>query len=442
MNNNEHKEGLKIVQLTVENVKRVQAVTITPAGNAVIIGGDNRQGKSSTLDSIMYALAGGKSIPDKPMRNGSKHARIEIDLGEMIVERKFTKAGSTLTVTPKDGPKFSSPQSVLDKMIGKLSFDPLAFLQMEPKKQVQTLKELVGLDFNDLDAKKEKLYEQRKEVNRDAKNLEGQLEGIPEHENVPAEPVLVDALMVQIEEADTYNAQVVALGQSKSEAERQAARDEEEIARCEQELESLRKRAIELKDKQSSLAESKNAQIQLAADLDDRIAKFETKDTAPLKEAIKTAEETNRKIRENDQRQIVTKQLRAKTGESMKLTLAMEAIDGDKEQRLAAANFPVPGLSFSEDGVLLNGFPLEQASQREQIALTVGIGFAMNPGLKIALVRNASLLDDSGLELVAQIAEEQDGQIWLERVGHGKECQVIIEDGLVQEKEEVLDAAA
>jgi DNA repair exonuclease SbcCD ATPase subunit len=423
---------MKIIQLTVENIKRVQAVTIEPKGPAVIIGGDNRQGKSSTLDSIAYALGGGRLIPEKPIRNGAKHARIEVDLGELVVERTFTKKGSTLKVTPKDGPSVSSPQAVLDKLIGKLSFDPLAFLEMEPKKQVQTLKELVGLDFNDLDRKKEDLYEQRKEINLTIKNLNGQIEGIPEHLDLPA-PVDVNELLSKIEEAEKHNGQLAWLEQAKAEAARQAEKAAEEIARCETEITELRERALKLKERQGELEQSKASQVETVESLANQIATFETIDAAPLKQAIANAEATNRKIHETEQRKTLTKELRSKNNEATKLTLAFEGIDEKKEQRLAEVKFPVPGLSFSEDGVLLNNLPLEQASQREQIALGVGIGFAMNPGLKIALVRNASLLDDNGLAMVAQIAEEQGGQIWLERVSKGAECSVVIEDGLVSE---------
>lgn len=43
----------KIVQLNVENVKRIEAVEITPDGELVVIGGKHGNGKSSVLDSIM-----------------------------------------------------------------------------------------------------------------------------------------------------------------------------------------------------------------------------------------------------------------------------------------------------------------------------------------------------------------------------------------------------
>lgn len=48
---------MKIVSLQTENVKRLKVVNITPSGSAIIIGGDNGQGKSSVLDSIFMGLA-------------------------------------------------------------------------------------------------------------------------------------------------------------------------------------------------------------------------------------------------------------------------------------------------------------------------------------------------------------------------------------------------
>ena len=55
------KQPLQILKLEAENVKRLKAVAIRPHGSVVKVGGKNGQGKSSTLDAIMYAL-GGKSL--------------------------------------------------------------------------------------------------------------------------------------------------------------------------------------------------------------------------------------------------------------------------------------------------------------------------------------------------------------------------------------------
>ncbi len=62
---------MKIVELKVENFKRVIAVEITPYGNTILIKGKNGQGKSSILDAIMAAICGSKAIPPRPLREGT-----------------------------------------------------------------------------------------------------------------------------------------------------------------------------------------------------------------------------------------------------------------------------------------------------------------------------------------------------------------------------------
>jgi hypothetical protein len=62
------------------------------------------------------------------------------------------------------------------------------------------------------------------------------------------------------------------------------------------------------------------------------------------------------------------------------------------------------------------------------------MGFALHPRLKILLIRDGSLLDENNLKTVAEMAQEHDGQVWIERVSKGAECSVIIENGLVAEE--------
>src|SRR4030042_253729 len=115
---------MRIIRLESENIKRLSAVAIEPSGSLVVIGGKNEAGKSSFLDSIQYALAGGDSLPAMPIRRGEKKARVVADLGDIIVTRFFTATGSRLEVQNKEGAVFKSPQAILDRMTGKLSFDP------------------------------------------------------------------------------------------------------------------------------------------------------------------------------------------------------------------------------------------------------------------------------------------------------------------------------
>lgn len=82
-------------------------------------------GKASILDCIWMAL-GGK-------------AEIKLDFGEMRVIRKFSNSGTTLLATGKYGAVFRSPQSLLDALTGKTSFDPLSYMRLDEKKKYEEL---------------------------------------------------------------------------------------------------------------------------------------------------------------------------------------------------------------------------------------------------------------------------------------------------------------
>ena len=63
---------VKINRLEIENVKRIKALVLTPTENGLtVIGGKNRQGKTSVLDAIAWALGGDRFRPEAAQRDGS-----------------------------------------------------------------------------------------------------------------------------------------------------------------------------------------------------------------------------------------------------------------------------------------------------------------------------------------------------------------------------------
>lgn len=142
---------MKIIELNAENIKRLTAVEIHPDETVQIIGGNNGQGKSSVLDAIWLALGGGaaKKSTARPIRDGEKKAKVTLDLGDLKVTRTWTSNDkSVLKVESVNGAQFKSPQAMLDKLVGKFSFDPLAFTQLSAKEQRQQLINLVDLDVD------------------------------------------------------------------------------------------------------------------------------------------------------------------------------------------------------------------------------------------------------------------------------------------------------
>jgi DNA repair exonuclease SbcCD ATPase subunit len=417
---------MQITQLSVENVKRIQAVQITPDGNLVVIGGKNGAGKSSLLDAIMYALAGGRSIPSQPLRKGESRGKVEITLDDaegmpLTVVRTFTAKGATqLTIKTGGGYAAPTPQAILDELCGRLAFDPLAFTRQQPKQQADTLRRAVGLDFTEQDKKRKQLYDERTTVNRETRNLSGQLDGMSLYGDVPAAEISITDLTAQLTErtdaARRNRAKQTALEAAELAADGQSKRVEDlatELAEAEAHLKEL---AV-IVDRERKAAE----------DLEDE-------DTDDLREQIAGAEVVNAKVRSNRTRAEICDALDAKEADSKKLTAAIDQIDSAKQVALSEAAWPVEGLGFDADGVTLDGLPFEQASQAERLRVSVAMGVAMNPKLRIQLIRDASLLDEQSLAQLAELAEMHNTQLWLERVGDGEECAVIIEDGTVRKE--------
>ena len=156
---------MKIVKFTAENVKRLKAVEITPDGTVQVITGRNAQGKTSVLDAIWLALGGGGASREtpRPIRDGEDKASVTLDLGDLMVTRTWTGDKTALTVKSADGAKYPSPQSVLDALVGRLSFYPLEFTRLSARDQVAALLDLVDLDVDlaALAAERQVAYDRR-----------------------------------------------------------------------------------------------------------------------------------------------------------------------------------------------------------------------------------------------------------------------------------------
>lgn len=409
-----------IVALEATNVKRLRAVSIKPNGSFVIVGGKNGAGKTSLLDSIMIALAGKDAMPAEPLRRGADKGQVEITLDDgLVIKRTFTPGGGgSLTVTSKDGARYTSPQKVLDGLVGTLTFDPLAFSRMDRKSQAQTLRDLVGLDFSKLDAERKTIFDARTDVNREVKRLEGALEKLPAAPtDTPEKEVSIDELAEELERRRAENGSRSSAARELESMRSRAVAIRQHIVELEQQIEQARKQLDEVTVSGKALA--------------DKVAAWEELDEASVVERMKSIQETNAAVRAAADRRRLQTELDAQTERAMDFTGQIQRIDDAKREKLEATKMPIEGLAFDESGVTLNGLPLDQASGAEKLRTSVAIGLAMHPKLKVLLVRDGSLLDENNMKLVAEMAEAAGGQLWLERVGDGGDCSVIIDDGMV-----------
>lgn len=459
---------MKIVQFTAENVKKLRAVEIKPDGSLVVIAGKNGAGKSSVLDAIFYALAGGKDLPSQPIRKGEQSAKVRLDLGEIIVTRKFTASGSTLTVEGTNGARFPSPQRMLDDLIGAISFDPLAFTRMDARGQFDMLRKVVPLDV-DIDALNglnKRDYEARTDINRRAKALRAQADGIRVPEGLPAEPVDTKALMDRMASAAEHNADIETRKANRTAAVEKVAKltadadalepemtarvqeiertANDRIARIRAEMERLDKEMTEVAAKAAiDIAAARDASEKRAAALRAEAASLQKKldeakpladpiDVSALRAEVDAATATNAGIDARGRRQAVVTEAEKLEAESQGLTDAMAAREKAKADAIQAAQMPVADLTFGDGAILYRGLPFDQASSAEQLRVSVGIAMAANPKLRVLRVKEGSLLDEDGLRMVEEMANSADYQVWCERVGTDGKVSVVMEDGAIR----------
>lgn len=453
-------DPLKIIEFRAENTKRLKAVTIRPDPKepVVVLTGKNRQGKTSIIDAIWFALGGKSSIPGKPIRTGEKEAVATLDLGEFVVERRITEKGAYLNVTTKEGFKAPSAQTFLSTRLGDRAQNPLEFMRLSPTEQVTALQGMVNLkldlqEFEQVsglpaqgiqepnidpvqlfDHAYKHLFDQRTDINREVKRLEGSIKSLTAQ--VPPgkdelQPVSVQELFA---ERKTLEAKKTA-----NDTQRQAVvRDEAKLTDMEKLCKDIHKERMEIQDRLVKLEEQYNQLHEEYQQMEGEVAisrvaieQLVDPDFTDIDARIAAADETNRIANLVKSRAEASAELDTVSARSMDLTSRLAAVKDLKGRLIAEAGLPVPGLGFANGEVTYNELPLSQASGREQIEISCAICMAQHPAIGILTIDVGwSELDSEGKEVIRKWARDVGAQIWVTKVTDSMEDGgFYIEDG-------------
>lgn len=439
---------MQVIKYEAHNVLGVKDIKFDLAGRHLfLVGGANGQGKSSALTALVMALAGKSGMPDYPdiaLRNGEKKGKVTIELtgDEELMESKSITVELSLRkkttgsvveefrVLDSTGEEAPEPRKLLQRLFTLRAFDPLAFERMKPKEKATLVSQMLGLDLSKFDKEYNRVFEDRTVLGRDGKKLAAQFEAAPKHADAPTEEVKVVDLMAEMEKLQGEN-------KARADCERNVAKAKdrqvaltakadalvEQIAALQKQLDETR---IEIDDAE---ARELSARTQLSA-LPSRYEEI-----TAVKDKIAKADETNRKVRENAAREALEKELKKSRGEYQKLTDRLTEIQEERAEAVAKAEWPMPGMELTEDGLLMNGLPFEQASTSQRIMASVKVGMALNPKLRLLVCQHGSDLDNETLDALAKVVEEHQFQLLIELVTRSKEdeerCAVIIADGEV-----------
>lgn len=413
---------MKIIKLKSENIKKIKAIEIEPKSHLIKISGANGQGKTSVLDSITMALGGAALIPEQPIRHGEKKAKIEVMLGEktveLVVTRSFTEKTSTLTIEDPDGKIFKSPQKLLDGIVGKLSFDPLALLALESKKLNDELKKIIGVNTDVIDGEIRNAYDERTAINKKIKYATNEIIALGETPP-PEEPKHTSEIIKRISEAVEINK----MNQSRR-------------TKISNILDNLKKHEAMIEDNLRQIENSKKYiqdQDRLLIEMgvpgkDVDISTFESQ-LAEFEAHNVQVSENNRKIKLKNDAALVIKRNEAI---EQALTKKIETLREEKTKALSLILYPVNGMSVDDGNVLFHCVPIDQCSDSEKLRLCVGVAMAMNPKLRIVRLTNASLLDSKSVAIIEEMAIEKDYDIWMEVVDESGKIGIVISDGSIE----------
>jgi len=427
--------SVKIISLELENVKRVALVRLEPAANGLtIIGGDNAQGKTSILDAICFALGGEKYRPSALQRDGgAATARIEITLSNGLkIER--TGKNATLKVTDPTGTK--AGQKLLDSFVEELALNLPKFLAMKPTEKAKTLLQIIGLEkeLAELDKREKAAYDERHAQGRIADQKEKFAAELPEHHDVPDEPVSAAAVIAEVQQAMQRNAD--------REAQRQAQRAlEAEAGRLGTEVETRKARVHELEKMfEQAKAEYAGAVKRWEAATLKFAASTEVQpdeDTGTMQAQLDDIELVNAKVRANlDKAKALEDAARCRE-EWNRLDEEVEKVRAERLALLNGAEMPLAGLSIENGELTYNGKAWDCMSGAEQIRAGTAIIRKLNPNTGFVLLDKLEAMDTTQLKELGAWLEAEKLQAIATRVSKGGECSIIIEDGRVIETPKV-----
>lgn len=405
---------MKIQKLHIRHVKGVREIDIHANQTCNEIAGPNGAGKSSVLDSIVFALGGAKQIDRRPLRDGEGKGEILIttDDGWEVIRRFAEGRSPTLTVREK-GEKRG--QRDLNTLFSDFSFDPLAFSRMKPAQQIDTLQKLAGEEFcgqlAQLDADIATKFNDRRGLRRDIDKVGS----IPNVEKV--ERVDTVQLIGELEQLKKYNAEQEALKRARQEYA-------EEVRRAKMNVEAAQ---ATLRAAQEELNE---AEFYLSQAPEPKPLEDESK----LVQAIAEAGSVNSKADEYKRYKERLNELELLNKQCLALDETIARLRDDREQLASSVQLPVDGVSFSDSGIRVHGIPFDQLSSSEQIRVSARIGAAVNNTLRIMLIKDGSLLDETSFTELVSIAEVENVQLWVETVGEGHGDAIHIEAGELRDE--------
>lgn len=442
---------MKISYVKLKNCLGAEEFELKPGSKITLITGRGKQGKTTILDSIERTLYNSGKRP-KFVFGGADKAETFLILDDgMQIKKNINKDNKVTSVKiEKDGMSPKSPEAYLKNLVGEKQLNPVEFINKSEKEQVETILSIVPITVTEDDVKawigeevntdynqhglkvckqiEDALMARRKDINKERDMLKADVENlgykIPQTYNVEDwRNVSLTEKYEKISEANKINgnierAQTVIDNYDAKVAQINAGINAE-IARLEQQIEELKKKAVEQATEETNKLEAAKKYV----------AENKIIDIGPLEEEHKNTELMKSYIRIADELKDKKESLEAAVKDSDKLTNQIEIIRKKPQELLSKAEMPITGLSVDGDGnVLINNLPIKNLCGTEKIEFALEVAKATSRDLKVILVDGLEALCDDDLEILINKCKDDEFQYIMTRVTNGN-LAILNEDG-------------
>lgn len=445
-----------VKKLELVNFQVIKEFNADFDGNVYFITGDNELGKSTVLKAIGALLTGNR---DAVLKNGESKGFAKMIVGddgeEYEVELKFTKANprGTLSIKSKTTGMKSDNVSMLQKIFGYTDFDAVEFSRWSEtaegrRKQIEVVKSLLPEEVRtriaEIDTTVAGLKTERTGVNRDLKTYKsisdaaGQGLTTQDLKTYAKQKDITELMKEQAENAKLIEkAKTVrsALEQRKKQLEEIPERLAEAKATYEKAIEEAKK-AIERTEKlyKEAIAqiESEKADYEARkANAEKWLANYEENNPEKLDtaEQLRKAEEHNKMAAKVADYLSKKKQADDKKAEAEKMDSEIAELSAEREKLISSAKLPISGLSFCDDGLVLNDVPFVagKVSDSQIMEVAAKLIIASNPTVKVFRIARGESLGQKRLQAILDLAKKEGFQGFIESVVRGQQDLIIEE---------------
>ena len=473
---------MKTTKIHIKNLFGISETELD--GRSIEVTGSNGVCKTSIIDSIKYALTNDSSR-DYVIKNGENEGEIfiETDTGLTIDRKKRVNQADYKNIR-QDGKPVQSPEAFVRELFTPLQIDPVKFTQMSRQEQNRIILDLIefdwdlnwikekfgeipqGVDYqqnilqvlNDIQSEKGVYFQTRQDINREIRNKTAFISDIAK--DIPQgfqaekwEAYDLSEAYTKITKAQEYNSRIeraklfkdsydnkvrgyqaemeIAVSNLKSAIAAEREQLTSEIERKKAEIKAAEDKLNSLSDKiadKTKIFESEYREKVAKLDSDIKVADEYTGkqlvDISAMQAEVKTAEEMKKHLNEYKRMKSMQNELETLEEHSKSLTSKIELARELPGEILKTATIPVKGLTVKDGIPLINGLPVSNLSEGEQLQLCVDVALSKPNSLQIILIDGAEKLSEKNRLALYEKCKEKGLQFIATRTTDGDDLEV------------------